>query len=107
MTVTNLPVVIEKFIAANNAHDADALAALFGPGATVADDGKTHSTEAGIRAWIQSHLIDPNITVTPKSYDAGRLVAASDGDFPGSPFDFAFDFETQDDAITSLSIELA
>lgn len=107
MTVTNLPVVIEKFIAANNAHDADALAALFGPGATVADDGKTHSTEAEIRAWIQSHLIEPNITVTPKSYDAGRLVAASDGDFPGSPFDFAFDFETQDDAITSLSIELA
>lgn len=107
MTVTDLPVAIRKFVAANNAHDADALIALFGPGATVADDGKTHSTEAEIRAWIQSHLIDPNVTVTPTSYEAGRLLAASDGDFPGGPFDFAFDFETQDDAITSLSIEPA
>jgi len=32
-------------------------------------------------------------------------VASGDGDFPGGPLDFAFDFETEDDAITSLSIE--
>ncbi len=105
MTVTNLPQAIETFIATNNAHDADALLAVFAPGATVADDGKTHSTEDDIRAWIKSHLIDPNIVITPKSYAAGRLVASSDGDFPGGPLDFAFDFETEGDAITSLSIE--
>lgn len=105
MTATNLPPAIDKFIATNNAHDADALLAVFAPDATVADDGKTYSTEADIRAWIQSHLIDPNITITPKSYDAGRLVASGDGDFPGGPLDFAFDFELEDDTITSLSIE--
>lgn len=105
MTVTNLPQVIANFIATNNAHDGDALLALFAPGATVADDGKTHSTEAEIRAWIKSHLTDPNIVITPKSYDADRLVASGDGDFPGGPLDFAFDFEIKDDAISSLSIE--
>lgn len=105
MTVTNLPQAIEKFIATNNAHDGDALLAVFAPGATVADDGKTRTTEAEIRAWIKSHLTDPNIVITPKSYEAGRLVASGDGDFPGGPLDFAFDFETKDDAITSLSIE--
>lgn len=105
MTDPNLPQPVEKFIATNNAHDADALLAMFAPGATVADDGKTYGTEADIRAWIKSHLIDPNITITPKSYEAGRLVASGDGDFPGGPLDFAFDFQTEDDTITSLSIE--
>ena len=105
MTVTNLPQAIETFIATNNAHDGDALLATFAPGATVADDGKTHTTEAEIRAWIKSHLTDLNIVITPKSYEAGRLVASGDGDFPGGPLDFAFDFELEDDAITSLSIE--
>lgn len=105
MTVSNLPQAVEQFIAANNAHDGDALLALFAPGATVADDGKTHTTAAEIRAWIKSHLTDPNIVITPKSYAAGRLVASGDGDFPGGPLDFAFDFETKDDAIARLSIE--
>ncbi len=105
MTVTNLPQAIETFIATNNAHDGDALLAVFAPGATVADDGKTYTTGAEIRAWIKSHLTDPKIVITPKSYAAGRLVASGDGDFPGGPLDFAFDFETQDGAITSLSIE--
>lgn len=105
MTVPNLPQAIETFIATNNAHDGDALLALFAPGATVADDGKTYTTEAEIRAWIKSHLTDPKIVITPKSYEAGRLVASGDGDFPGGPLDFAFDFETKEDAIVSLSIE--
>ena len=105
MTVTNLPQAIETFIATNNAHDGDALLALFAPGATVADDGKTHGGEAEIRAWIEIHLIAPNVVITPKSYDAGRLVASGDGDFPGGPLDFTFDFETADNAIIRLSIE--
>lgn len=105
MTEIDLPHPIAAFIATNNAHDGDALLALFAPGATVADDGRTHGTEDEIRAWIKSHLTDPNIVITPKSYDGHRLVASGDGDFPGGPLDFAFDFETQDDAIVSLSIE--
>jgi len=105
MTMTELPPAIARFIATNNAHDGDALLAVFAPGATVADDGMTHNTEDAIRAWIKSHLTDPNIVLTPKSYDAGRLVASGDGDFPGGPLDFAFDFEIRDDAVTRLSIE--
>lgn len=105
MTEIDLPQGIERFVATNNAHDGDALLALFAPGATVADDGKTHTTAAEIRAWIKSHLTDPNIVITPRSYDGGRLIASGDGDFPGGPLDFAFDFELADGAITSLSIE--
>jgi hypothetical protein len=104
MTVPNLPQAIAAFITSTNAHDADAILATFAPGATVADDGKTHGTEAEIRAWIASHLIEPRIVITPKSYADGRLVASGDGDFPGGPLDFAFDFETHGDAITSVSI---
>lgn len=104
MTSTSLPVAVERFVAANNAHDADALVALFGPGASVADDGMSLTTEADIRAWIQSHLIAPRIVMTPRAYDAGRLTASSDGDFPGAPLDFRFDFELEGDAITRLAI---
>lgn len=107
MTDMDLPQAIEQFVATNNAQDGEALLALFAPGATVADEGRTHSTETDIRAWIKSHLTDPNIVITPRSYDANRLVASSDGDFPGGPLDFAFDFEFDGDAITSLSIEPA
>ena len=54
-----LPKAVENFIAATNAHDANALAAVFGDGATVRDDGKTWAGEAEIREWIQGHLITP------------------------------------------------
>ncbi|MCS5723676.1 hypothetical protein N1028_19475 [Herbiconiux sp. CPCC 203407] len=34
---------VQRFVAATNAHDGDALLALFAPGATVIDDGTTSS----------------------------------------------------------------
>jgi NAD(P)-dependent dehydrogenase (short-subunit alcohol dehydrogenase family) len=100
-----LPRAVENFIAATNAHDANALTAVFDGGATVRDDGKTYTGEAEIREWIQGHLIDPKIVITPTSFAGDRLVASGDGEFPGGPLSFAFMFGIKDDRVTDLAIE--
>ncbi|MEO3773101.1 nuclear transport factor 2 family protein [Micromonospora sp. B9E7] len=105
MNDITLPKAVDHFIAATNAHDANALAAVFGDGATVSDDGKTWAGEAEIREWIQGHLIDPKVVLTPTSFADDRLVASGDGDFPGGPLSFAFVFGIKDDQVTSLAIE--
>jgi ketosteroid isomerase-like protein len=100
-----LPTAVENFVAATNTHDANALAAVFSDGATVRDDGKAYTGAAEIRAWIQGHLIDPRIVITPTSFAGDRLVASGDGDFPGGPLSFAFLFGIEDDRVTDLAIE--
>ncbi|MET0955288.1 MAG: nuclear transport factor 2 family protein [Cryobacterium sp.] len=104
MSDITLPKAVDNFIAATNAHDLDALAAVFGDAATVRDDGKAWTGEADIREWVQAHLINPRIVLTPTSFAGDRLEASGDGDFPGGPLSFAFVFAIQDDQITDLAI---
>jgi hypothetical protein len=107
MSTITLPTPIEKFVEANNAHDADALGAVFADGAVVRDDGKTFTTAAEVRGWIQSHLIEPKVVITPISFEGGRLIASSTADLPGGPWTFAYDFATEGDRISDMSIALA
>ena len=100
-----LPKAVENFIAATNAHDANALVAVFRDEATVRDDGTAYVGEAEIREWIQAHLINPRIVLTPTSFADDRLVASGDGDFPGGPLSFAFVFGIKDDQVTDLAID--
>lgn len=107
MSALTLPQVVDNFVTANNAHDGDALFALFAPGATVVDDGATFATAEEIRGLIDNQLVGPKVVITPTAYEDDRLVASCDGDFPGGPLTFAFVFQSHDDAITHLAIELA
>lgn len=104
MNDITLPEAVDNFITATNAHDASALAAVFGKGATVRDDGKTWAGEAEIREWVQGHLIDPKVVLTPTSFAGDRLIASGDGEFPGGPLSFAFVFGINDGQITDLAI---
>jgi hypothetical protein len=106
MAVISLPQAVEQFVSATNAHDADALYAVFAPGAAVVDDGATFATEDELRGLIENQIVGVNVVLTPISYDDDRLVASGAGEFPGSPLTFAFDFTTKDDLVTHLSIEL-
>ncbi|MET8200940.1 nuclear transport factor 2 family protein [Micromonospora taraxaci] len=105
MSDITLPKAVDTFVTATNAHDANALAAVFGDGATVRDDGQTWAGEAEIREWIQGHLINPKVVLTPTSFAGDRLVASGDGDFPGGPLSFALVFDIKDDQVTDLAIE--
>ncbi|MHA7239811.1 nuclear transport factor 2 family protein [Arthrobacter sp. TMS1-12-1] len=113
--MTTVPAIpagpVVDFIAATNRHDADALFALFAPDATVSDDGTTYTTSAEIQQWIRDHQIAPRITLDPLAYNrtddgAATLIAAADGDFPGGPLPFAFDFTFDDGQVTALSISV-
>jgi ketosteroid isomerase-like protein len=104
--VISLPQTVEHFVSATNAHDVDALYAVFAPDAVVVDDGATFATEAELRGLIKNQIVAPKVTLTPISYDADRLVASGAGEFPGSPLTFAFTFATKNDLVTHLSIEL-
>ncbi|MEV4722294.1 nuclear transport factor 2 family protein [Micromonospora humida] len=104
MNDITLPDAVENFVAATNAHDPNALTAVFADGATVRDDGKTWAGQTEIREWIQGHLITPRIVLTPTSFADDRLVASGDGDFPGGPLSFSFEFGITDGQITDLAI---
>ncbi|MHA7284100.1 hypothetical protein [Arthrobacter sp. TMS2-4] len=104
MADSTLPYAVHQFVAMTNAHDAEALFDVFAPDASVVDDGTTYDTEVAVREWIKVHQIDPKIVITPTSFAANRLVASVNGEFPGGPLVFAFDFTMQDDVITNLTI---
>ncbi|MBT2502132.1 nuclear transport factor 2 family protein [Curtobacterium sp. ISL-83] len=107
MSDITLPKAVEAFVATTNAHDAEALFAVFADTAVVHDDGNAYTTEEEIRSWIQVHQIGPKIVLTPTSFNDGRLVASVNGEFDGGPMNFAFDFTTEGDLVTDLAIGLA
>ncbi|PPI40799.1 MULTISPECIES: nuclear transport factor 2 family protein [unclassified Rathayibacter] len=107
MNDVTLPEPVQDFVAATNAHDADALLAVFAPDAVVADDGSTYEGRDRVREWLTVHQIEPRVVVSPASFADGRLLASVDGDFPGGPLTFAFSFTVRDDRIAELIVEPA
>jgi hypothetical protein len=79
------PKAVENFIAATNAHDANALARSSRTGPTVRDDGKTWTGGA------RDPRVDPGASDHPKNRAHADLVRGRpaggrrDGDFPGGP----------------------
>jgi hypothetical protein len=107
MSDIKLPKAVQNFVAATNAHDAEALFGVFADDAVVSDDGNTFTGEAEIRGWLQSHMISAKVALSPTSFSDGRLVASSSADLPGGPWPFAFQFVTKDERISDMAISLA
>ena len=105
---TELPEIIERYFANENADNIDALAACFRPGATVLDEGRTHHGRAAIRRWMAEAKAKYQHTVTPLGAETqgGRTVVTATvaGTFPGSPVQLAHAFQLQGGRIASLEI---
>ena len=103
-----LPKPIELYMASENAHDTDALAACFAPDATVKDEGRTRKGLKDIVAWRHETAEKYQHTVKPIAVaeQAGRTVVTTklSGNFPGSPITLDFVFQLRNDKITSLDI---
>ncbi len=56
-----LPKLIETYIKAQNAYDADTALACFSENATVLDEGETRRGEKAIREWMENQK---NITLS-------------------------------------------
>jgi len=107
MSTIPLPKAVEDFVAANNRHDADALMGTLAPNAVIFDDGTIYTQDSDIREWIGSHLVVPNIVISPTCFVDGQMLAVSAGDYPGSPQSFAFTFDIAGKQVMRLSIEPA
>jgi hypothetical protein len=103
-----LPKVIERYIAAENADDMAALSACFTATAIVRDEKRTIEGLAAIKEWKVAakkkyqHTVEA-IDATAK--DGKTIVTASvSGNFAGSPVTLRYSFGLDGDRIASLEI---
>lgn len=105
----NLPKAVAQYVEAANAKDAQGVAAVFLPDATVHDEGRLRRGRDEIAAWADETGHKYGMTIAPHSIEGtdGRrtMHAEVSGNFPGSPTTLAFHFELQADAIAALEIK--
>jgi hypothetical protein len=104
-----LPPLYAAFVAAKNAHDSKALAALFAADAVVADEGEEITGIPAIEAWSDKAKKKYALVVEPTAFTPGDpedvLTAIVSGTFDGSPLEFRFFFKTAGGKITALRSE--
>jgi uncharacterized protein (TIGR02246 family) len=105
----NLPGILDRYFAAQNAHDIDALVACFAPDAAVRDEGHDHVGTDAIRAWKVQTSAKYRVTVKPiecrHEGDRTIVVATVSGNFPGSPANLTYRFGlTPDWRIAALQV---
>ena len=106
--MSELPKPIATYIAASNAHDADACAACFTDDAVVRDEGREMRGVAAVRDWMKAaiekyrHMVEVirSATAGGKTVVTGRV----SGDFPGSPVDLRYTFTLAGEKIARLEI---
>jgi hypothetical protein len=99
---------IEAYIEQSNAHNFEALSALFKPDAVVEDEGHTHQGIDEIRGWLEKTQSEYRFTLealdSTEASNETIVTCQVTGDFPGSPINLRFFFITENDKIAALSI---
>lgn len=105
---TNLPPLLAAFVAAKNAHDAQAFIACFAADAVVRDEQQAHTGRRAIQAWFEeaSRKYRTQMSATGVEERGGKTVLTADvsGDFPGSPFPFQYHLTLKAGRIAALEI---
>lgn len=105
-----LPDVLARYFAAQNAHDIDGLVACFAPDAVVRDEGSDIVGSDEIRAWKEETGAKYRVTVEPLACSVADgctvVVARVSGSFDGSPLDLTYRFGLSgDDRIATLQVQ--
>jgi ketosteroid isomerase-like protein len=91
-----LPDILDRYFAAQNAHDIEAMVACFAPDAVVRDEGKDIVGTQAIRAWKIETGAKYRITADPLESrpESGKtiVIVKVSGTFPGSPAKLAYRF---------------
>ena len=91
-----LPDTLRRYFAAQNSHDAEAMADCFAPDAEVRDEGHTYIGREAIRQWKVETITKYGISIEPLTAtdQPGTLTVTARvaGNFPGSPADLTYDF---------------
>jgi hypothetical protein len=104
-----LPDILNRYFAAQNAHDIDAMVACFAPDAAVRDEGRDIVGADAIRAWKIETSAKYRITADPIecAVEADRtvVVVKVTGTFAGSPANLTYRFGFSGDGrIGSLEV---
>ena len=108
MTLT-LSKNLDRYFAAQYAHDAEGMVACFAPDAKVKDEGKEYAGRDEIRGWKEETIAKYGISVEPLRMSerdgTTSVLATVTGNFPGSPADLTYDFGfAPDGLIQTLAI---
>jgi ketosteroid isomerase-like protein len=103
-----LDAAVAAYFKHSNAHDAEALAALFADDGHVHDEQEDHRGRDAIRDWAKGTFRKYGTKLEPReaSGEGGRAVVISkvSGNFPGSPVELRFRFVTDSGKIVELEI---
>ncbi|WP_280434094.1 nuclear transport factor 2 family protein [Nocardia carnea] len=105
-----LPKVVVTYLDAHDDHRTADAAALFTPGATVLDDGKTYEGSAEITEWLRNSATEYSYTSTRIGQHSADdrypvVLIRLDGNFPGGTATVHYRFELDGDRIRRLAIE--
>lgn len=102
MTLT-LSQNLNRYFAAQNAHDAEGMVACFAPNARVRDEGRDYSGRDEILEWKKDTIAKYGISIQPlrqtEEGDATTIVARAAGNFPGSPAELTYAFGLRADGL--------
>lgn len=106
-----LPAPVVAYLDAHDEKRYVDVAALFAPGATVLDDGKTYKGIEAIRAWSERSSAEYTYTSTrigQRTADGGQMVVRVrlDGNFPGGTVVLRYRFTLHAGLIADLAIEV-
>lgn len=105
---SQLPLLIERYVAAANSGDVDSLPDLFASSATVRDEGGTHAGLDAIRKWMAGtqEKYGYSMLALGSREQAGKTVVdvRLTGSFPGSRVTLEFIFAITEGRIESLEI---
>ena len=103
-----LPESVAAYFAATNAHDVDAMLALFAETAFVKDEGQDRHGLAAIREWMEEAVKKYRFTVEVLGLTEANgmqvVTGRVSGTFPGSPVDLRHFFTLAGKKITRLEI---
>lgn len=111
MPTTPFPPPVERYFAAKDSQDVEETLACFTEDATVWDNGEDLELKGieKIRDWMSGTVAGYKLTSEVKSGEAqGEVFVATvvvSGDFPGSPYEFAYRFKLQGAKIAELAID--
>jgi ketosteroid isomerase-like protein len=105
----NLPLVIQRYIDASNAHDVRAIVDCFADDAVVRDENAMRHGKIDIGRWATETIQKYKFHFKPLSADergAETIVSVEvSGSFSGSPITLDYHFSIANDKIQSLIID--
>jgi SnoaL-like domain len=101
--IVHLPPVLDRYFAAQNAHDIEAMVACFAPNAAVRDEGRDIIGTQAVRAWKMETSEKYRITAEPiacrREDDYTVVTVKVSGSFPGSPANLTYHFGLSADGL--------